>query len=385
MKIDKKYYPMLALAGGLILLLIILVLVMILLKGGNQSYAFIEAKIISAAQNYYANKNEELPKNLGEQSTVDLATLVSGGFMNDVSSYRKGASCQGKVVVTKFAGGYSYNPNINCGEDYKTVLLVDKLLDDVVTSGDGLYKFDAVAKVSPGISLNLDNDGYDLSTNPSLGGYIYRGLQPNNYVSIDKNIYRIVKIDKNNDMHIILNTQLNEYKAFDNRYNSDVESKVGFNDFATSLIRRDLNNKYNNFEKDSIIKTRTVPKNICIGGRLPDDIGTDGKIECSKVVKNQYIAFLPAFDVMNASLSSNCNKISSKECINDNFIITDASTYTVTPNLENSSTVYIYGDYTGFEAKEANQGKNIFYTLFLSNTARYEAGDGSLANPYIIK
>lgn len=385
MKIDKKYYPMIGLAGGIVLLLIIIMVVMLLFNTGNQSFQAIEARMLAAAQNYYQSKGDELPKRLGEQVEVDISKLVSEGYMKDISTYREGTSCTGKVIVSKFSGGYSYTPNLKCGQEYKTSLLVDKLLSNVVTSGDGLYKLENIMKPSVGVTLNLDETGYDLTTNPALGGYIFRGLQINNYIKIDDAIYRVIKIDKNNDMYIIQSSSTNVYLFFDDRYNSQFDAKVGYNAFATSGIKRELNKLYNSVPKTSVLRTKAVPKNLCVGGRFAESVGTDGKYECSKVVKDQYIAFLPAFDVMNASLSEACTKLIDKDCANDNSVISDTNTFTLTPDLEQSSHIYVYDDYSGFNAQEANLTSDIYPTMFLSNTVVYVSGNGSEENPYIIK
>lgn len=384
MKIDKKYYPMLALAGGIVLLLIIIVIVMLIANGGNKSYSYIENKMLSAAQSYYSENMGLLPKDVGDQSKVDLSTLVSGSYMKEPSDYKEGASCSGEVIVTKISAGNDYVVNLKCGEDYKTKFLLDVLVDNVVTSGEGLYNFDDVAKAS-NVTLQLDEDGYDLSENPLLGGFVYRGKAVKNYIKIGEVIFRIVKIDKNGDFLIVLDGKhRSSTTVYDDSYNSITEKRDGYSDYSKSNMKSTLNKLYDALSDDSMLKEKVVPKNICIGGRLSSDYGSDGKHECSKVFKGQNIAMLSAFDVMNASLDPACASLNTKECINYNYLF-DYSMMTMTPTLENNYQVYAFDTYNGFRPTKLTNRRNFYYTLSLSNRVLYVSGDGTKDNPYIVK
>lgn len=386
MKIDKKYYPMIAVTGGVLLLLVIIVVVFMMVKSGNKSYVFIENKMVNAAQAYYKENAAELPKELGEQVEIDISRLIAASYMQEISEYRKDETCSGRVVVTKVEKGNDYTPDLNCGSNYKTVFLVDKLLGKVVTEGDGLYAFQDAMTASKRPDLLLDPDGYDLASNPLLGEYVYRGIDVNNYINIDGLTFRIVKIDKNNDMVLLFVSGGLKYYSFDKRYNSDFNERCGYNNFNQSSIKRTLvNDIYKNYEKNGVLASKTVPKNICIGGRTETERGSDGKAECSQVLKNQYIAFLPVFDVMNASLSPLCTKTTDLECSNLNYIVEDVTSFTITPNVYESSSLYIYSDYDAIESLKANTSLSPAYTIFLSNRVLYASGDGSEAKPYKVK
>ena len=234
--------------------------------------------------------------------------------------------------------------------------------------------------------LLLDEDGYDLSLNPLLGGYVFKGIDVNNYISIDDVLFRIIKIDKNKDMELLSVSEAYNYFSFDDRYNSDFNSKNGYNDFNESAVKRNLmKDIYKEFDKRGILATKTVPKNICVGGRAQNELGSDGKAECSQVLKNQYIAFLPAFDVMNASLSPLCLKTTDFECANLNYITEEDTSFTITPDVYGSSNIYIFGNSSALESEQANITLSTSYTIFLSNRVLYDSGDGSESKPYKVK
>ena len=100
-----------------------------------------------------------------------------------------------------------------------------KLTDNVVTSGDGLYK-----------------DSYEDNV------YTYRGSNPNNYVSFNNELWRIVSINRSdNTMKIIKNTMLNQqqYDSVSSRYNGSYCDSVnyGCNIWGSSSTLYDINKK----------------------------------------------------------------------------------------------------------------------------------------------
>ncbi len=384
MKIDKKYYRMLYIVAAVVLLLIFAMVIMFLQGSGSKSYTLIENTMVSAAQKYYSSKPEELPKNAGETTSVDASKLISEGYMKDFIQYNKNASCTGKVYVSRLSNGYNYIGSLNCGKSYYTKFLVDKLLEKVVTEEDGLYEFSSVARPS-GVKLALDEEGYDLETNPLLGGYIYRGRFVDNFIKLHDKLYRIIKIDKNRDLQIMYYKNDPGTSYYDSTYNSYTGDNSGFNDYKKSVMKVVLDNFYKSIPNDSLLKTKTVPKNICMGGVFNRTTSTDGNMECSKVMKNQYVSFIPVFDVLNASLSNECTEVSSMQCGSYNYITDSFSgAFTITPHLEENYLIYrIRGG--GVTPLAASETSNLNYVMYLSNTVIYVSGDGTEEKPYIIK
>jgi len=380
-KVDKKVLIMGGLVFGILFLLIIIILISSLLGGGKLSYEKIEKKLAGAAEKYYKDNDSSLPKNVGETVEVDASTLVSGGYIKDLSEYTdENVSCSAKVIVGKNDSekGYDYVANLDCGEEYKTEFLADKLIKDIVSSGNGLYKMEDV--VVAGETLGTDDDGYDLSSNELMKGYIYRGEKVNNYIKIGGELFRIVKIDGNKDFTLVT-TYKKEKGPFDNRYNSEIEKNYGINDYSLSRAYESISSRYEKL--DEKIKQKIAVKNICIGARSSDETVTDGSIECSKLMKNQHYGLLSMYDVMNASLAEKCETSVSRECVNYNYLLGETTFWTMTPDTENTYFAYRVSD--SISASRANMNATYKYVVYLSNRLVYESGTGTESDPYIVK
>ena len=89
---------------GIIILIIVGILLVVFLfsalTGGNKSYEEIEEIMISAAESYFNDHQESLPKKEGGAQTVDVSALVAGGYMKELSKYTDSA-CTGSVKVEK--------------------------------------------------------------------------------------------------------------------------------------------------------------------------------------------------------------------------------------------------------------------------------------------
>lgn len=384
MKIDKKYYPMIAVAGGIVLIIIIAIIFLSISKGGNKSFAVMEKEMLKAAQSYFKENASLLPKKSGEVVDVDATSLVASGKMKDFNEYNSEVVCNGKVSVLKTQSGSNYVAILDCGEAYKTKLLIEEILPKVVTEEEGLYSLEE--SVTPSSkNLGLDEDGYNLGENPLLGGYVYRGNNVDNYILIEKDLYRIVKIDNTNDLQIFPVGSYYDSRSFDNSYNSEKEGRYGYNDYKKSMLRSNLDKNVKEVsDKSLLLAGLMVPKNICIGGRTTDDKGTDGFYECSRVFADQYVSLLTTFDIMVASLDQKCNMVSSKECSNYNYLFKDNyKTITITPNLADSSEIYRLD--REIRVTSASNNSSIIPNYFISKLTVFESGTGSKADPYIIK
>ena len=155
---------------GLILLIIIIAVVS-LNSGGS---GVTEKKLISATKKYLTDNISLAPKNDYDSRTVTLSTLVANGY---ISSSSDGASCASYVSVVKLDSKYYYTPYIKCSNSNDSSLLKTKLVSNVVESGQGLYNYN--------------------------GSYIFRGENPNNYVTLNDRKWRIIGLDANNNIKII--------------------------------------------------------------------------------------------------------------------------------------------------------------------------------------
>ena len=133
--------------------------------------------------------------------------------MKDLSEYRSdGDTCTGSVRVRKLETEYIYVPYLNCGESYITKELHSKVVEDnpVVSSGDGLYA--------------------------TGGNYVFRGEVVNNYVKLENDLWRIVKITSDGSIMLINANGLRINQPWDDRYNSTREFTSGINNYSVSRM-----------------------------------------------------------------------------------------------------------------------------------------------------
>lgn len=379
-KVDKKIIIMFSVMIAIVLVIIIALIVLSLSGGGSLSFEKIETKLVSAAESYYDDNEDKLPAKIGESKEIKVDTLVKEGYISALSEYtEEGVKCDAKVIVAKIENGYDYVAALDCGKEYKTVFLADYLKEKVVTSGSGLYQV-----TTPTTDLGTDSDGYNLSSNELLSGYTFRGEKVDNYIQLGKVVYRIVRIDGNNDFTVVTTSNDNE-GVYDDRHNSDYDSNnnIGYNNYKISRANEFLTEKYKNLKVDGFIKSKSVAKNICIGARSTTDTTKDGSSECKVVMKDQNCSLLPVYEILNASLSDECIDTNDTACRNYNYLTSGSSFWTTTPSDKNTYTAYAYlGNLRGQETSNTYKYK---YAYYLSNRLVYVSGTGTEADPFIVK
>lgn len=369
MKLNKKMIIMLATVVGVILVLIIII--MLFVGGGSKklSYSEIEDKIVTAGQDYYSDNASQLPK---EGTTeLDVSTLVSGGYINDLSKYtEKGVTCSGKLYVTKNPDNYSYRSKINCGTSYNTISISEKIKENVVTNGNGLYE---VEQVDPN------------NTNSTMKAYIFRGDNVNNYIKVGDYLWQAVKVFDDGKIQVLGSTELAR-SNWDDRYNVETDHYYGINDYKVSRVKEFiLSDVVNNKESFLKIKSLITTHSACVANRSLSDTSKDGSSECREVLENQYFSLLPVYDFMNASLDQNCVKALDDSCYNYNYLAYDYSNdwWTGTGVSDDSEQVYYVHD--KLDSSYAYSNKALRLMAYMDANVSYVSGTGSAIDPYIVK
>ena len=381
--LDKKILAMVIFVIVIILILVFaLIILSLTTKRKINTYGSIESTMVEAAKKYYKDNPSLLPTTAGKDVEIDATTLSSAGYMDDLSAYSNDADCTGKVIVRKTNDGHSYTANLNCGDKYHTPLMYQVLINKKVTSGDGLYAVEDF--INTDFNLGVDEDGYDLSSNELLRGYIFRGSNVDNYVKIGKSYYRIIRIDGNNDIELMM-VKYPSSSVFDNRYNSEIEKYNGINNYDISVINNYAKTYYRDqIESNNVIKTKGVSKNVCIGERGVDDTKNDGSIECSKVLKETYVSLLPAYEILSASLSDECTNTYDPNCGNYNYLTDMRPFWTLTPCDINSYSQFVMVNKSVLYATTSrNYGYG--FVFYLSNSLLYVSGSGTYNDPYIVQ
>ena len=362
----KKLMRIMLIVVGVLVLLLVVILIISLFSNGNKTYEEIEEDLKNAAMEYYEVQSGLLPREEGETVTVRASALIDAGYMKPLSELREGENCSGRVEVTKIGDNMVYTPYLDCGDNYTTKELYKAVLEQgIVTSGNGLYDMN--------------------------GEKVYRGDNVNNYVQLDNQMFRIVKVTSDNKILLILNemdSTLSTY--YDDRYNPDRMFNSGFNDYRISRIYEYLDRLYNNKLSVTILssndKTKLTPFNLCIGKRASTDTTNNNSLECSDVLENQMIGLLTASDFMNASLDANCRATTNKSCQNYNYLrLRETEWWLVTSNSLNNYEAYVVKSAGYIDENQASGYKKVRPTVMLNNNVMIKSGSGSASNPFILK
>ena len=362
--IGKK--KLLTILGIIVGLVVIIVVVLLLYNNlfSTKSYSSIENTVVEAAKNYYNANPSLLPKNPNDEVSINSTSLISGGYLEDLSKMAPdNVSCTATVTVTNVNYNYRYTAKLQCGEIYVTRYLQEYIqkYQGTVVSGQGLY------------SLN--------------GEFVYRGENPNNNVVLGKNKWNIVKFDSNGNAMLILADKL-EKMAWDDRYNSDRNQNDGINDYSVSRVNDYVTNLYNGTSLlSNNEKSLVVSHDLYIGKRSEVDIYNDGSIEKSRVLENKYIGLLPLYDYINASIDGNCNSASTGACSNYNYLNAkyDNNWWTATGESENTYRVFMISSDGSISSTRASGNGYLRPVIYLAKDTIYVSGDGTTENPFKIK
>lgn len=350
---DKIYYIL----GGTVVIIILLVLISSC--SGGATYESIEQSMVNAAKEYYSSRKNKLPKEEETTVKVTIGTLVEAELLDEITDPKdKEQTCSGYVEVTKVGKEYSYMPFLTCKGNYEPKYLNDIVKDTKTDEyGNGVY--------------TINNE------------LVYRGDDVDNYVSFNDQLWRIVKVDSEGDIKLVLAIKSEETYSWDESYNSIEQSKVGVTtDYLHTNIRKVLNNYYEvTFSKDA--KAMIKSKNLCIGSYNETDEFSVEK-ECSIIKENEKIGLLNASDYQNASLDINCKTLDSAECINSNYISeSDINTWLLnTYSLNTYQVFFLDGD---IYLKKAFNYKRINPVIYLTDKSIIISGNGTTEKPYIVK
>lgn len=352
---DKIYYIL----GGTVVIIILLVLISSCSSGGG-SYEAIEQSMVNAAKEYYSSRKNKLPKEEETTIKVTIGTLVEAELLNEITDPKdKEQTCSGYVEVTKVGDEYSYMPFLTCKGNYEPKYLNDIVKDTKTDEyGNGVY--------------TINNE------------LVYRGDDVDNYVSFNDQLWRIVKVDSEGDIKLVLAKRTQDTYSWDEAYNSEKDDNVGITtDYLHTNIRKSLNDYYeSNFTKDN--KAKIVAKNLCVGKyAITDDFSIEK--ECSIIKENEKVGLLTATDYQNASLDSGCVNLQSNECTNYNYLSNDDEfvTWLLNSLSENSYSVLNLNNI--IEESKASREMKINPVINLSKKTVVLIGNGTKEEPYEVK
>ena len=354
------------LMGGIIAVFIVGGLIMgliSLIKGRSYTYEEVENVMKDAAIDYFKDHKKSLPTAKQVVEITD-STLIKHEYMNELDKYLgEDSNCSGKVSVRKIEGKYVYIPYLNCGSDYNTTELHKVVKEKVVTTGEGLY---------------------------SVGdNYIYRGEKLKNYVKLGKKIWRIVKINSNNETMLVLDTYYDQSNTWDDRYNVVREYNAGMNTYKLSRMRDYLKKIYKDTDSDTRIltasdKAKLTKFDLCVGKRHKFSTDKKNTEECKEILSNQNIGLLTVSDYIFASLDPNCKRDLDEACQNYNYLAADDDWALVTAVInDNTKVFYVKGG--DIDTDDAAGYFEVRPVVMLNDMAMVKKGKGTRKKPYIIK
>lgn len=360
---DKIYYIM----GATILIIVILVIISSCSKEPKvDAYTSIENNMTAAAKTYYSTRKNRLPKVNNGTVKVTLSTLIDTELMKKVVDPKKPNNvCSGYVLVTKINKEYTYTPFLKCKGSYEPMYLSDKV-------------------------KSIKTDEYGAGVYEEDGEYIYKGEEVNNYVKFNNKLWRIVKVDADDDVKIVMVDTWYDTIQWDYAYNSKEESEVGITtDYLKTNIRKTLK-KYYLKTFSAAQKSRIVAKDLCVGGYNinEDDYESAGpkvsvEEECKEIKEKEYVGLLNVSDYTRASTAEKCTNVFSNECENENYLCSDEIRTWTLNKLTNSTSKVFYIDGEVYYTK-ANNMKKINPVIYLRNVI-VSGGKGTIKNPYKLK
>lgn len=357
---DKKF--MAKVIGGVAALIFLIVIIMVVVGIVNKktTYSEMETNLITAAQKYMKEHTEMYPTEDNPVFSLDGSTLVTEKYIKDFNKALKD-NCSATIEVHFKNNDYQYKPILSC-EKYETTELFDKILADnpITTTGNGLYDMNEMV--------------------------VFRGDDVKNYFRFNSLIWRIVKMDPDGAIYLILeNPKDAQNDVWDDRYNTSEESNRGINDYDVSRAIDILDKTFES--KFTSLKSYLLPMDICVGKRSEEEKNNDGSIECANQLETQkLISLLPLSDFINASTDKSCTSAADRGCANYNYLKNKTGKWW-TLTADSSRGTKVYGvNYTGIIAADyANSKKYLRYVIALDGTNIYESGNGTLENPYVVK
>ena len=297
--------------------------------------------------------NEGDPLNVGEIATMQVKVT----YNPSVESQPTDLDSTLKVDLTYEQSESVVTPPEPSG------MTPEDLKELVVSEGDGLYA-----------------DEYE------PGKYTYKGANPNNYITFNNEMWRIISIGADNTIKIMRNESIGN-QVWDADYS---------NDWETSDIKSYLNETYLptiTVNNDKIVShTWSVGavtyNNTDLAGQINDENGTQSQ--------NASVGMITASEYLRANTNTeqcenmSINNTNRTTCLTTNWMYNIVPSrgylWTISPSTSNSISVFaVYGtsDAAGLISYSANSDRGVSPVLYLTSDITL-TGDGSSGNPYVI-
>ena len=325
---------------------------------------------------------EEMSLEISTTSTTNSITVVANAKADSgIAKYEYSKdggktweeSTNNTYTFTGLTTGTAYDIKVrvtsNIGKTLEKGIGVD-ITNNVVTTGDGLYE-----------------DEYE------DGKYVYKGKSPNNYISFNNELWRILSVESDGSLKIIRDNYIGDM-TFDTSGGTH-----GNNNWDRPAdIKTYLNNDY--FSTITTNKDQVASHTWSIGKVENANTDLAGQINDENSVKSEKanIGLITASEYLRANTNKtqcgnlSLNNTNRSTCKNTNWIYSLISPsnflWTISPSSSSDdSVVSIYAliTYAGYiNNNYASNSYGILPALYLTQQTKIISGEGSQTNPYLI-
>jgi len=233
----------------------------------------------------------------------------------------------------------------------------EQLTSNLVTSGDGLYE-----------------DTYE------PGRYVYKGANPNNYITFNNEEWRIISVEADGTLKIMKNSSIGNI-AWDTTNSNDWARPATLNTY--------LNTDYYNTLSDNA-QTKIQSHGFGIGAVTAYNTDLAAQIANeNSVIWTGKIGLISLSDYLRANTNVeqcghyNLNKENSVICTTTDYLAPASRIWTISLDYGFTDLTFIITDSGLMSGQYANKTHDVLPTLYLKSDITL-SGDGTKNNPYII-
>ena len=233
-----------------------------------------------------------------------------------------------------------------------------------------------------GITVPLASDGSDglYADEYESGKYIYKGANPNNYITFNNETWRILSIDGGGRIKIVRDELLSTRKW----------DSTGSNNWdRPSDIKTYLNGEY--LESITVNKEKIVPTTWSIGGVTEDNNDLAGQIAAENGTQSQTasVGLITLSEYLRANPNTelcgnfSLNNDNNSTCQTTNWLFKGTTYWTISPNADRSSGVFRVNNFGSVSDGDARGTLTVFPAITLSSDINL-SGSGTAGDPYRI-
>ncbi len=202
------------------------------------------------------------------------------------------------------------------------------------------------SKIIESEKIEEENDGlYEIN-----GNYVYKGKNVNNYLLLDQLLFRIIRINVDKSIDLVLDEYIN---------------RIPWNETITTYDKSNIKSYIESKILPILDQEKLVKTSYCT-----DKIHELSEISCNETNNDNYIRLLGINDYLN-SLN------------NDKTYMNSGNEYIWLYNSGEKNVWHTTGSYLANSSPNNSYGIKVVVTL--KNSTVYLNGDGSLENPYIVE